>query len=341
MNRHPAYWKAYHASRMNDRSYIFKLAMRVVEAIGSPWRIAKRGRKPKFKPELHAAICIYLRCFNLTYRDAEGEMPLLISQSIDHSTIGWAMQRVPVDYVSKALKLLHVEINSLLLDGVFIADSTGIKTDRYEGATIVLTETKKREFRKLHVIVDYFREHGIISIASAGESSGNAHDSPAFRQIFDPELCRDNLLLGDSAYDALENFKLAYENNLHPVIKLKDHLHSSRTKGIRIRRRAARDFDEELYKQYRGIVEGVFGGLEARYGNRTRCRLEHTRRVSIILMALAHNIRAYVRAIALVEIKGREEKARVRIYFLFDLFDNQGFSSMYRASHSLFLSPTR
>ncbi len=51
MNRHPTYWKAYHASRMNVRSYIFKLAMRIVEAIGSPWRIAK----PKFKPELHAA----------------------------------------------------------------------------------------------------------------------------------------------------------------------------------------------------------------------------------------------------------------------------------------------
>ncbi|MFH1774413.1 MAG: transposase [Methanobacteriota archaeon] len=296
--------------------------MRVVEAIGSPWRIAKRGRKPKFKPELHAAICIYLRCFNLTYRDAEGEMPLLISQSIDHSTIGWAMQRVPVDYVSKALKLLHVEINSLLFDGMFIADSTGIETDRYEGATIVLSETKRREFRKLHVIVDYFHRHGIISIASAGESSGNAHDSPAFRQIFDPEVCSNGLLLGDRAYDALENFKLAYENNLHPVIKLRDYQHSARTKGIRIRRRATRDFDKLVYKQFRGIVEGVFGGMETRYGNATRCRLRHTSRVSIMLMALAHNIRAYARAIALVEIVRKEERVSCEFYFLFDLFDN-------------------
>lgn len=226
-------------------------------------------------------------------------MPLLISQSIDHSTIGWAMQRVPVEYVSKALKLLHVEINSLLLDGMFIADSTGIETDRYNDTTVMLRETKMRGFRKLHVITDYFYTHGITSIACAGEGPGNANDSPAFRKIFDPEVCRDGLLFGDSAYDALENFKLAYENNLHPVIKPRNWHHSARTKGIRIRRRALRDFDGELYKKFRGIVEGVFGGLETRYGNRTRCRLEHTRRVSIMPMALAHNIRAYARAIAL------------------------------------------
>jgi hypothetical protein len=263
-----------------------------------------------------------MRYFDYSYRDIEGTIPALIFKSIDHSTVGWAMQRIPAEYVSKALKLLHVEIHKLLRKGVFIADSTGIETDRYEEATIMLEETKRREFRKLHIIADYFHKHGIVSVACAGESSGNAHDSPVFRQIFDPEICRDGLLLGDSAYDAVENFKMAYDNNLRPVVKPRDCPHSARTKGIRIRRRALRDFDEAVYKQFRGIVEGIFGGLETRYGNRTRCRLEHTRRVSILLMALAHNIRAYARAIALVEIVEKGNQDSCKIYFLFDLFDN-------------------
>jgi hypothetical protein len=80
---------------MNDRSYIFKLAMRIVEMLGPPWETSRRGRKPKFMPKEHAAICIYMRLFNLTYRDVEREMPLLLSKGIDHSTVGWAMQRLP------------------------------------------------------------------------------------------------------------------------------------------------------------------------------------------------------------------------------------------------------
>jgi hypothetical protein len=245
------------------------------------------------------------------------------------------MQRLPAEYITRALKLLHVEINRLLRGGVFIADSTGIETDRYEDATIVLAESKRREFRKLHVIADYFHGHGIVSIASAGESHGNAHDSPAFRRIFDPEVCRGGTLLADSAYDALENYKLAYGSSLHPVIKQRNHPHSRRTKGIRVRRRAAKDFDESTYKKFRGIVEGIFGGLETRYGNRTRCRLEHTRRVSIMLMALAHDIRAYARAIALVEIVGKEDGAGREIYFLIR-FIRQPLSS-----RNFFISPSR
>jgi len=160
------YWKAYHASKINNHRHILNLIMQIVEALGSPWRTSKRGRKPKFLPKEHAAICIYMRYFN-------------------PSTVGWAIQRMPVKYIKKAIKLLHLETQSLLREGVFIADSTGIETDRYKDAKIVLREAERREFRKLHVIADYFYGHGIFSVACAGESFGHSHDSPAFREIFD------------------------------------------------------------------------------------------------------------------------------------------------------------
>jgi hypothetical protein len=39
-------------------------------------------------------------------------------------------------------------------------------------------------------------------------------------------------------------------------------------------------------------------------------------------MALAHNIRAYTRAMALVEIARKERRVSCKIYFYLELFDN-------------------
>jgi hypothetical protein len=310
-NRNPLYWRIYHSSGINDRSRIISLVLQIIDTLGSPWKISRRGRPPKFHPKLHAAICIYMLYRGWSYRETEGEIPGLVSMSIDHSTVGWAMKRIPLDYVSRALKLLHMGIDKLCRKGVFIADSTGIETDRCKKVKRVLKKAERREFRKLHAIAKYYPRQGITSIASAGESDGYRNDSSVFREIFDPMVCRDGLLFADRAYDAGENMKLAYRNRLLPVIKQKDH----DTKPRGVRRKAGKDFDEELYKKFRGIIEGIFGGMETRYGNKTRCRLEHTRKVSVMLMAVAHNIRAYLKTLTFIEIVGKEGLEVVKLFF--------------------------
>jgi len=55
------------------------------------------------------------------------------------------------------------------------------------------------------------------------------------------------------------------------------------------------DFNKDVYRN-RGIIEGVFGGTETKYSNRTRCRLDHTREVSVLLIFLAQNLKTYNKA---------------------------------------------
>jgi len=57
----------------------------------------------------------------------------------------------------------------------------------------------------------------------------------------------------------------------------------------------------ERFKQ-RGIGEVFFGGIENRYGARTRCKLPSTKTASILLMAAAHNLRTLARVRAMKEI---------------------------------------
>ncbi|MFQ5800447.1 MAG: transposase [Candidatus Hydrothermarchaeales archaeon] len=299
-NRNPHYWKIYHSSGISDPIRIINLVKGIVRKLGPPWQVSKRGRPPEIAPQLHASICITLACFGATLREMEGLTEPFFKRRVDHSTIDWAMQKLPPDFILQAIKALHEKIDRQCGKGVFIADSTGISTDRYGACKKGTEEAEKKEHRKLHVIVKHYPEDAIISIVGAGESHGDRHDSPAFREIFDPTHCRNGLLFADRAYDAEPNHRKCYDNDLVPIIKQK--VYDKRPK--RHRRKALMDFDEELYKRHRGLVEGVFGGLETRYDNRTRYRKEHTRKVGILMMALAHNIRAYLRAVAMSGVYG-------------------------------------
>ena len=61
------------------------------------------------------------------------------------------------------------------------------------------------------------------------------------------------------------------------------------------------ELHRDIYR-YRGLIEGVFGGTETKYGNRTRCRLRKSRRIDCLLMVVSHNLRTYMRALALREL---------------------------------------
>jgi hypothetical protein len=213
-NRNPHCWKVYHSSGISDPYRIIKLIHQIIERLGSPWEVSKRGRPPEISPGTHAAICIFMLYIGSTYRTMEGLTKPFFSRHVDHSTIGWAMQRIPVEFLTKALKLLYEKTDDLCGEGVFITDSTGIETDRYKPVKKVMKETKEREHRKLHVIVKLYPEDGIISIVSAGESHGDRNDSPMFREIFDPDYCYDGFLFADRGYDANANIQLCYDNDL-------------------------------------------------------------------------------------------------------------------------------
>lgn len=298
------YWKTYHEAKLNYFLKVWGLALLIVNEAGDPWKKSKRGRRPKFTSKMHAAICIFMKYFDLTYRDIEGSSELLIKLQIDHSTVGWAMKRIPVNYVKKAIRNLNFRISELCSEGAFIVDSTGIKTDRDVEGRFILEKREKKEFLKLHILVKYFPNEGLLSVANAHVTKSNRHDSPIFRnKLLTEEVAeKDTVIFGDKAYYAFATFEKIYDLGMKPVIPPKNWKSKSMTKRT-LRRRALFDYNNDLRKKFRGMIEGVFGGLETEYGNRTRCRTHHARNVSILLLALSHNLKTYQKALTLKQLQ--------------------------------------
>lgn len=96
-------------------------------------------------------LIIAMRYFYLSYK-MEGMAEAVVGKSIDHSTIGWAMKRLPEGYLHKLISKLHQCIEHECKDGIYIVDSTGIVTDRYQRASIAFKNVPKKTYLKLQYL---------------------------------------------------------------------------------------------------------------------------------------------------------------------------------------------
>ena len=294
----PGYWAARHSSKLDDVEKIFSIAEKLVRRLPPPWERSRRGRRPKFSARRHAAICATARYFDYTYREVEGQAPLMMPKTIDHSTVGWALKRMRVPYLKLLLMLLFREINRLAKCQVYMVDSTGISTTRLARRKRVLKPSWSREFLKLHALVGYSRQAGALAIASARVTAGNVADCTQLGRLLEGIDGNGEPLLADRGYDSRQNIEVAARHGFKPVIK-------PRAIGMhhRVRKKRFKEFgsNRRLYRQ-RGIAEAVFGGIENRYGAMTRCRLPATKAASVLLMAVAHNLRTLARVRAMKEM---------------------------------------
>ena len=316
--RSKCYWKSYHASKANEKRQVFKQCRRVARKLGPPWQVAKRGRPPEHQPEEYGAVAIYRKHFSMVLRSTEGDTQLLLSKRMDHSTIWWGLQRIPPGYLERGIEILFELIAGIFPLDLFISDSTGITTDRYVKSkrTKLRSEGKpppkgrgngrrghgedrELETLKLHVLMGYCIEAGLLPIRSAVVTKSHAHDSPQLKRLLRRVGGNGEPLLLDRGYDSEDNYKLGKKHGFDPVIKLR----KWKPKGF-VRIEMAENFGakRETYR-LRGLVEGIFGGSEVKYGNRTRCRLSRSRKVDCLLMIVSHNLRTYMRALALKELK--------------------------------------
>ena len=294
----PNYWATRHSSKLDSIREIFSIAEKLVRRLPPPWQRARRGRRPKFSARRHAAICATARYFDCTYREVEGQAPLMMPKTIDHSTVGWALKRIRVPYLKLLLTLLFREISKLAKCGIYMVDSTGISTTRLLRRKRVLRTSWSHEFLKLHVLVGYSRQAGALAVVSARVTGGNVADCTQLGQLLEGFEGGGEPLLADRGYDSKRNVEIAARHGFRPVIK-------PRAMGLhhRVRRKRFREFrrDRRLYRQ-RGIAEAVFGGMENRYGAMTRCKLPTTKAASVLLMAVAHNLRTLARVRAMKEL---------------------------------------
>lgn len=295
----PGYWTARHSSKLDNVEQIFKIAERLVRRLPPPWECAKRGRRPKFSARKHAAICATAQCFDYTYREVEGQALFFMGKTIDHSTVGWALKRLRRNYVKLLIVLLRREIARLVKCELYMVDSTGISTPRLRRRRKALKMLWAHEFLKLHALVGYSRRAGALVVIAARVTRDNVHDCTQLGRLLVGVGANGEPLLGDRGYDSQRNLELALKHGFKPVIKPR----SLEYHGV-FRRQMLREFkrNRKLYRR-RGIVEAFFGGIENRYGARTRCKLPTTKATSIPLIAVAHNLRTLARVRAMKEMK--------------------------------------
>ena len=80
---------------------------------------------------------------------------------------------------------------------------------------------------------------------------------------------------------------MVYEKMMKPNIRQRET--HRRNRDLRYRKKAAEEFDEAVYR-YRGLIEGIFGAIEAGKGLKTRCRLRRMQRKWGVATAIGHNL---------------------------------------------------
>jgi len=295
MSLNSQYHYIYHKSRINDFAHVFSVCKELAAELGSPFGAKQKGKPYKFPPTEYAAISMLMVYTRSTYRDIDALAKPLFSNNLDHSTIGKILKKIPIGYIQRAIALLYAKVKGRL-KGAFIADSTGFTTNKLIPVERPNSNrNKQKEALKLHIVAEYFPRKALIPIARALITGIYAHDSPPFRKMLADLYAQQQPLYADSAYDARINRQLCEQHGFKAGIKQRK---LKLTRQQTLQRKPYKHWNKQAYKQTRGLIETIFGGLQHRYNNTTKKRLSHTRQVHILLHAVCHNIKTYLRLLA-------------------------------------------
>lgn len=268
----------------------------VIDELGNPFTPKGTGRPPKFAENMriYTKICIFISFFDYTLDEIAGLLPLLTGKSLDRSNVDRWFQRFPEIFAHKASKFLHKKMEKMFNYGDYIVDATKITTTEYEEVEIKGIPTWKLLLYGLHIIIQYFLKEGFLSIVCFEVADGRSHEAPIFREKLIPkaEFQKNRRMFGDKGFPSEDTFEELFKRKLIPQLCQKE----TTEKGFWTKK-AQKLYNNNLRKQIRGLVEAVFGGMETETGNRTRFKLDTTRKNYIALRALTHQIRTYFRAL--------------------------------------------
>ena len=155
------YWKRYDRARIKDFRKVWDFALEITAKLGNPFpKKDNRGRKTKLNRDFYAAICMVMVYFDRNLRDMEEEIPLLINDSLDHSTIDWWFEKLDEGFAKKATKHLHRKVKKMFKKGEYITDSTKITTTRYYKMIHKGEEIIELLCLKLYLVIIYFASIG-------------------------------------------------------------------------------------------------------------------------------------------------------------------------------------
>jgi len=199
---------------------------------------------------------------------------------------------------------------------LLIADSTGVTTDRLYVPAIIKCKSKRRKVvDKLNIVAEYYPEKSAIVIANA--DAFLTSDPYSVIKMLNEIETDATILFADAGFDCEELYEKCFSIGIKPVIKQRKYDKKAR----KCRGKAREVFDEELYRKFRGIIEGVFGGLEIRRLLFTRYRKKSMRMKYIIAMAIVHNINTYMAISLFILIFSTTPFFLFQIFFPLLLFD--------------------
>lgn len=313
MNKRPGFWPVYERVQAVDKFSVFGLILEAALVAGEPYRQPGRGRKHKLSPMKEGALLLFCMYYGFTHRETASDSQLLLGVGMDQSLISRYAERIPLGWLFAVSERLDGVVDAFDDKSVAIADSTEYATTTRKAVKRILEETTRKETVKEHIIAKYRPNSGILTVRGS-ETSGEG-DSPAAKRLLAALKPGEVLaFLGDSAYDVEEIFKLCYLLLKAVPIVCK---HGGRKKGF-YRRKARLDYDNKLRKQFRGLVEGIFGGTTIRHGNLVRSRRHRGTELASIMVSV--NLRALLKARILYGLKGEEMKkgdGRLRAVKLF------------------------
>lgn len=288
------FWKRYEQARIKDYRKVWDIAMGFISEEDIPFEFSKLGRRPNLTRKEIVCMVIFHVYFNLDFRETENLIQLLSYKHLDHSNCVRWFGRFSQDYVNNLIFKIHKRILEIDNVGDYIADSTNVTCDRYKKTIRAGEEVLELKTWKLHALVIYLINLGLISIVNIFASRGEANDSPFLRKkhLKKEKVIHGRFLHADKGFFGKENIKKCKELGLKPNIVPKEEDYSDNY----LKKYIKREYDNEARKSVRGLIEGIYGGLETETYMKLKCRKPHHRNIYLCLMGLKHQLRTYMRA---------------------------------------------
>jgi hypothetical protein len=176
---------------------------------------------------------------------------------------------------------------------IFGADSTGLELDHASShyCKRIGREKPVKGFVNLNVISDMKNKNILVTKIR----KKRRHDCSDFMPMFNKIKQLDfDYVVADKGYDSNKNHKAIYDSGAISQIKVRDFGKSRFRSGQRFRKKARKDYDEEIYGQ-RAITETIFSSLKRKYGSRLRARKYKTQKIELLFKVLAYNIERAIR----------------------------------------------
>jgi len=216
-----------------------------------------------------------------------------LSRKLDHSTFGKIINRIPLVYFIILIEAFANRIEELLYKAtIAFADSTAVSTGIYEARIHKGKEIKARKDYKLHILAGYFPEYCLTYIKTALGTDKHTSDAEGLVQMLDRIIEWLCYMLADRGYDAEKVHEAIVRKKMVDIVKRKKHI----SKMASYRSITEKFFNSNLYKEIRGIIETIFGGLENKGLLKTRLRNPSTIYKYSVAVAINHNHRTSILA---------------------------------------------